>query len=51
VEQIEPDPKSMAPNSDGILIWKLTLQPDENKIFKLKFAVERPTDVNPYGLE
>ncbi len=51
VEVIEPSPKSQSPNTDGIFIWKTVLQAGEKKIVKLKFAVEFPPGLYPYGLE
>jgi uncharacterized protein (TIGR02231 family) len=51
VEQIEPSPKSMLPDADGILMWKLTLPANEKRSFKLKFSVERPPNVTAYGID
>jgi hypothetical protein len=51
VEQIEPNPKTMLPDADGILMWKLTLPANEKRSFKLKFSVERPPNVTAYGIE
>ena len=51
VEQIEPNPKTMLPDADGILMWKLTLPANEKRSFKLKFSVERPANVTAYGIE
>jgi hypothetical protein len=50
VEIIEPNPKAMQPNADGIFKWSITLQPSEKKSIKLKFSVEYPPDSTPYGL-
>lgn len=51
VEVIEPSSKTQTPNADGIFIWKAVLQAGEKKIVKLKFAVEFPPGLYPYGLE
>jgi uncharacterized protein (TIGR02231 family) len=51
VEQIEPNPKTMLPDADGILMWKLTLPAGKKRSFNLKFSVERPPDVNASGIE
>jgi len=51
VETIEPDPKMMKPDTDGILKWNVTLQAGEKKTVKIKFAIEFPPEVYPYGLQ
>jgi hypothetical protein len=51
VEQIEPNPKTMLPDADGILTWKLTLPANDKRSFKLKFSVERPPNVSAYGID
>ncbi|HWP83499.1 MAG TPA: mucoidy inhibitor MuiA family protein [Bacteroidota bacterium] len=51
VEQMEPSPKSLTPDQQGILQWPLKLNPGEKREIKLKFSVEYPRDWNIIGLE
>ena len=51
VELQEPKPDVLIPDADGILRWKLKLAPGEKQVIKLKFTVEYPPSVFPYGLE
>ncbi len=51
VELLEPKPDVMIPDADGILRWKLKLAPGEKHAIILKFTVEYPPSVYPYGLE
>jgi hypothetical protein len=46
----EPDPKLLAPNSDGIYRRTFTLPPAEKRMHGLKFSIEYPQDMAPYGL-
>ena len=50
VEIIDPDPRAMKPDTDGIFTWIMTVQPGGKKTVKLKFAVEYPPDAPPHGL-
>lgn len=51
VKQIEPDPSTFRPNSDGIFNWYLMLSAKEKRTINIKFAVEHPSYVFPYGLK
>ena len=51
VETIEPDPKAMVPDADGIFKWNVTLKTGEKKTVRVKFAIEYPPEVYPYGLQ
>jgi uncharacterized protein (TIGR02231 family) len=51
VEQIEPSPRSLAHDAQGILQWTLKLSPGEKREIRLKFSVEYPRDWNVVGLE
>ena len=51
VELLEPKPEVLTPDADGMLKWKVKLEPGAKKVLKLKFTVEYPPSVFPYGLE
>ncbi len=51
VELLEPKSDAMVPDADGMLRWKLKLAPGEKQVIMLKFTVEYPPSVIPYGLE
>jgi len=51
VELLEPKSETMIPDPDGMLRWKLKLAPGEKQVIMLKFTVEYPPSVLPYGLE
>jgi uncharacterized protein (TIGR02231 family) len=51
IEQIEPSPKTLLPDADGILTWREKLPANEKRSFHLKFSIERPSAMNVTGIE
>jgi len=51
VELLEPKSEVLIPDAEGMLRWKLKLEPGAKQVIKLKFTVEYPPSVIPYGLE
>jgi hypothetical protein len=50
VETLDPDPKTMKPDVDGVFKWNISIQPGEKKSVKLKFSIEFPPGNRPSGL-
>jgi hypothetical protein len=50
VETLDPDTKIKSPDMDGTYTWNITLKEGEKKTVKIKFSVEFPPGITPFGL-
>ena len=51
VLQLAPDPKTLKPDTQGVLAWTFELEPGEKRDLPLKFSVTYPRDFPVSGLE
>ena len=50
VQLLDPDPAEAKPDDRGIIIWHLTLKPQEKRDLNLKFSIEYPSDLRVSGI-